>query len=104
VLPPDAPDLVALDLLASVAELGSLGRAARRHGISQPAVSMRMTRLERQLGLAVLERRPSGTRLTADGERVAGWSREVLAATATLLQGVTALREGPGAQRGSVRR
>ena len=41
-LPPGPPDLLSLDLLDSIAELGSLGQAASRHGMSQPAVSMRM--------------------------------------------------------------
>ena len=44
-LPPSTPDLLALELLDSIAELGSLGRAAARHKMSQPAVSMRMSQL-----------------------------------------------------------
>src|SRR5215470_16603155 len=62
VLPPSTPDLIALDLLDSIAELGSLGRAASRHRMSQPAVSMRMTQLERRLGLTLLQRSPTGAR------------------------------------------
>src|SRR5579875_3898896 len=72
VLPPLAPDLIELDLLDSVAELGSLGRVAARHGMSQPAVSMRMSQLERRLGVRLLQRDTSGTRLTpAAGRGVA---------------------------------
>jgi DNA-binding transcriptional LysR family regulator len=44
-LPSSTPDLIALELLDSIAELGSLGRAAVRHGMSQPAASQRMTQL-----------------------------------------------------------
>ena len=77
-LPPDAPDLTTLDLLESVAELGSLGQAGVRHHLSQPAVSMRMTALEQRLGLVLLERDPSGTRLTAAGAEVAGAARRLL--------------------------
>lgn len=80
----EAPDLVELDLLVSVAETGSLGRAATRHGLSQPAVSMRMTSLERRLGLRLLRRDPSGTRLTPVGADVVAGARRVLAATAEL--------------------
>jgi DNA-binding transcriptional LysR family regulator len=69
-LSPDAPDLVALDILVSVGELGSLGRAASRHRISQPAVSQRMAALERRVGLKLLRRDPSGTRLTPAGARL----------------------------------
>src|SRR5215467_1208719 len=90
-LPPSTPDLIALDLLDSVAELGSLGRAASRHRMSQPAVSMRMSQLERRLGLTLLQRGPAGARLTPAGERVVAVSRRVLSATRELMAGVEAL-------------
>jgi DNA-binding transcriptional LysR family regulator len=91
VLPPSTPDLVALDLLDSIAELGSLGRAASRHRMSQPAVSMRMSQLERRLGLTLLQRSPAGARLTPAGERVVALSRRVLSETRELMAGVEAL-------------
>ncbi len=90
-LPPSTPDLIALDLLDSIAELGSLGRAASRHGMSQPAVSMRMSQLERRLGLTLLQRSPTGARLTPAGERVVALSRRVLSETRELMAGVAAL-------------
>ncbi|MGI8753602.1 MAG: LysR family transcriptional regulator [Acidimicrobiales bacterium] len=95
-IPPKTPGLMTLDLLVSVAELGSLGQAAHRHGVSQPAVSMRMTQLERQLGIALLERSPMGTRLTPAGESVVGWCNQVLGATQTMMAAVTALRAHAG--------
>jgi DNA-binding transcriptional LysR family regulator len=91
VLPADAPDLTALDLFDSLAELGSLGRVARRHQVTQPAVSMRMSGLERRLGLTLLRRDPSGTHLTAAGERVAVAARRVLAAAHELMSTVDGL-------------
>ena len=91
VLPPSTPDLIALDLLDSIAELGSLGRAASRHRMSQPAVSMRMTQLERRLGVTLLKRGPAGARLTPAGERVVSLSRRVLRETQELMAGVDAL-------------
>ena len=91
VLPPSTPDLIALDLLDSIAELGSLGRAASRHRMSQPAVSMRMTQLERRLGVTLLQRGPAGARLTPAGERVVSLSRRVLSETQELMAGVDAL-------------
>lgn len=91
-LPPDAPDLTALDLLESVAELGSLGQAANRHHLSQPAVSMRMRALEQRLGLVLLERDPSGTRLTPAGVEVAVAAQRVLDETAALMALVRSLR------------
>ena len=90
-LPPSTPDLIALDLLDSIAELGSLGRAASRHRMSQPAVSMRMSQLERRLGLTLLQRSPTGARLTTAGERVVALSRRVLSETRELMAGVEAL-------------
>lgn len=67
-------DLMPFDLLLSVARLGSLGRAAEAHGISQPAASSRLRRLERQLGLVLIERSARGSRLTPQGVLVAGWA------------------------------
>jgi DNA-binding transcriptional LysR family regulator len=91
VLPPSTPDLIELDLLDSIAELGSLGRAASRHRMSQPAVSMRMSQLERRLGVTLLQRSPAGARLTPAGERVVALSRRVLSETRELMAGVEAL-------------
>lgn len=90
-LPPSTPDLFALDLLDSIAETGSLGQAAARHRMSQPAVSMRMRQLERRLGLVLLVRNPAGTRLTPAGERVVALSRRVLAEAQAMMTGVETL-------------
>jgi DNA-binding transcriptional LysR family regulator len=95
-LPPSTPDLIALDLLDSIAELGSLSRAASRHGMSQPAVSMRMSQLERRLGLTVLQRTPAGARLTPAGERVVALSRRVLSEAAVMMAAVQALAAEEG--------
>ena len=90
-LPPSTPDLIALDLLDSIAELGSLGQAASRHRMSQPAVSMRMSQLERRLGVVLLQRGPAGTRLTPAGERVATLARRVLSEAGAMMAGVAAV-------------
>ena len=90
-LPRSAPDLLALDLLDSVAELGSLGQAASRHGMSQPAVSMRMNQLERRLGVSLLQRTPAGTRLTPAGQRVVVLSRRLLGAAEAFMSEMDAL-------------
>jgi DNA-binding transcriptional LysR family regulator len=92
VLPDDTPDLRSLDMLLTVAELGSLGKAARRHGVTQPAVSLRMSQLETLLGVTLLERSPSGTRLTVSGASVVDWSRSVIEATEACVAGTAALR------------
>lgn len=92
VLPPSTPDVADLDLLLSVAKLGSLGKAARAHGISQPAASERVRLVERRLGIQLLDRSPSGSRLTAEGATVAQWARSVVDTTTELLTGAAALR------------
>lgn len=90
-LPPGTPELEVLDLLASVAELGSLGAAARRHGISQPAASMRISALERRLNLRLLDRGRTGSVLTDAGHTVVDLARPVLAAALALTDGIAAL-------------
>ncbi|MGW4123785.1 LysR family transcriptional regulator [Nocardia sp. NPDC004711] len=91
-LPPGTPDLKVLDLLTSVAELGSLGAAARRHGITQPAASQRITALERRLRLRLLDRRPTGSTLTEAGRKVVEYARPMLSAAQAFGAGVAALR------------
>lgn len=91
-LPSRVSDLTAFDVLLSVARLGSLGRAAAEHGISQPAASARMRQLEGQLGLALIERSPRGSRLTSSGALVAGWAQAAIDAAAALDAGIIALR------------
>ena len=90
-LPSGTPELDVLDLLVSVAETGSLGQAARRHGISQPAASMRIGALERRLRLVLLERGPTGSRLTSAGAAVVDWAVPVLDAARALVSGAAAL-------------
>src|SRR6201997_4247624 len=91
-LPIRVSDLIPFDLLLSVARLGSLGRAAAEHGMSQPAASARMRHLEGQLRLGLVERSPRGSRLTPAGALVAGWAQAVVDAAASLAAGVVALR------------
>jgi DNA-binding transcriptional LysR family regulator len=93
-LPAGTPDLTSLDLFLTVAEYGSMGQAARVHGMTQPAVSMRMSQLERQMGLQLLERTPSGTRLTPLGSAVVDWARQVVDATVAMMAATSALRAG----------
>lgn len=90
------PELGALALLLAVADHGSLGAAAREVGVAQPNASRSLTRLERQLGLTLLERRPQGATLTPAGLAVAGWARQVIAAMDELQLGAAALASSSG--------
>ncbi|GAB4583966.1 LysR family transcriptional regulator [Nocardia sp. IFM 10818] len=91
-LSPRVPDLAALDLLLSVIELGSLGRAAKAHAISQPSASSRIRYLEQLVGVPVLERTTLGSRPTAAGALIAEWARDVVDAAARLDAGIDTLR------------
>ncbi|GGK95292.1 LysR family transcriptional regulator [Mangrovihabitans endophyticus] len=91
-LPPWISDLPALDLLLSVAETGSVGRAAQAHGITQPSASARINRLERRLGVPLLVRSRRGSLLTPAGEAVVAWTHGVVDAAQALADGVLTLR------------
>jgi DNA-binding transcriptional LysR family regulator len=92
-LPSWTPELPTLDLLLSVAELGSVGKAAAAHGISQPSASERLLRLERRLGVALLVRTARGSTLTPAGEAVVAWARDVVTSAHAFTDGVRTLRE-----------
>ncbi|MEY2247183.1 LysR family transcriptional regulator [Streptomyces sp. BF23-18] len=87
------PDLGALELLLAVARLGSLGRAAREVGITQPAASSRIRSMERLLGVALVDRSPRGSRLTREGALVTDWARRVVDAAEAFDAGAQALRD-----------
>ncbi|WP_445399869.1 LysR family transcriptional regulator [Streptomyces sp. LE64] len=86
------PDLGALELLLGVARLGSLGRAARELGITQPAASGRIRAMERLLGVTLVDRSPRGSRLTEAGALVTDWARRVVEAAEAFDAGTQALR------------
>lgn len=54
----------------SVAKTTSIKRAAVELGTTQSAVSKRLDRLERAMGVKLVDRGPTGARLTYQGERV----------------------------------
>jgi molybdate transport repressor ModE-like protein len=91
-LPPRAPDLASLDLLLSVARTGSLGAAAREHGITQQAASERVRRLEGLMGVELLHRSRRGSALTTAGALVADWASQLTELAAGLTASVDALR------------
>ncbi|MFE3765380.1 LysR family transcriptional regulator [Streptomyces sp. NPDC059104] len=86
------PDLGAMELLLTVARVGSLSGAARRLGITQPAASSRIRAMEARLGVALVDRSPRGSTLTAEGALVTDWARRVVEAAEAFDAGAQALR------------
>jgi DNA-binding transcriptional LysR family regulator len=56
-----------LKVFESVAHLNGVRKASEEFHLSQPAVTQAIAKLEKQLGVALLERRPSGSYLNAFG-------------------------------------
>jgi DNA-binding transcriptional LysR family regulator len=57
-------------LFVSVARVGSLNRAARETGMSQPTLGRRLKELERYIGAPLFFRVSSGVKLTQEGEQL----------------------------------
>jgi DNA-binding transcriptional LysR family regulator len=67
-----------LRVVCTVAETGSIGRAAAALRVSQPSLSAQLHRIERMLGGALFERRNHGVTATPFGEMVLTRCRAVL--------------------------
>lgn len=78
-----------LEYIAAVTQYGSLRRASEQLHISQPALSEAVTKLERELGLTLLDRRRSGARISRQG-------RELLSNMVEVLEAVDRLRTAAG--------
>ncbi len=63
----------------AVARFNHFGRAAEHCAVSQPALSMQIQELEKNLGLQLVERRSKGVRLTVEGKEMALRASRILA-------------------------
>ena len=81
-----------LEHLVGVTQYGSLRRASERLHLSQPALSESVARLEKELGVLLLDRGRSGTRISAQG-------LELLPYVEGVLDAVRRLRGAVGEQR-----
>jgi DNA-binding transcriptional LysR family regulator len=68
-----------LRTLLAVVDLRSFTRAAQLHGVTQPAVSAQIKRLQTLLGGELFDKSAPGVTLTAKGEIVVNYARRLLA-------------------------
>ena len=64
------PEVTELRSFCAAADLGSIGRAAIRLNVSQPALTKRLQALEQLAGVPLLERSPRGVTLTPEGRHL----------------------------------
>jgi LysR family hydrogen peroxide-inducible transcriptional activator len=74
-----------LRYLTSLARHRHFGRAAQDCAVSQPALSMQIRELEREVGAELVERRPGEIALTETGVEAARRAEHILAATRDLV-------------------
>lgn len=74
-----------LRYLAALARHRHFGRAAEDCAVSQPALSMQVRELERELGAELVERRPNEIALTDTGREIARRAERILVATHDLI-------------------
>lgn len=79
-----------LEALHWIERLGTFERAAARLNTTQSAISKRIQELEHSTGVQVFDRRFRGARLTARGEVILGYAREIL----TLSDAIAGARDG----------
>ena len=84
-------ELRQLQYLLAVVEEQSFTRAAARLHVAQPWVSAQVRQLETELGQTLVDRSPSGVRLTAVGAAVLPHARAALAAVAAVSDAVDQL-------------
>ncbi|MGY4719678.1 LysR family transcriptional regulator [Naumannella cuiyingiana] len=72
------PSVDDLRLIASIAETGSIGAAARMLRIAQPSASQRLARIERRCGALLFTRDATGASATAAGAELAALANRVL--------------------------
>jgi LysR family hydrogen peroxide-inducible transcriptional activator len=74
-----------LRYLISLARHRHFGRAAEDCAVTQPALSMQIRELEREIGADLVERRPGDVALTDTGIEIAERAEQILAATRDLV-------------------
>lgn len=87
----DGLDVASVRLFLTVAELGSVSKAAARHGVTQPSATARIQKLERAVGVQLLERSPTGSFVTPEGQQLLPWCHGLVTAAAALTEGARSI-------------
>lgn len=85
-----------LEYVVAVSHLGSLRRTSEQLHLSQPALSEAISKLEKELGVTLLDRRRSGARISRQG-------RELLQPIGEVLEAIHRLRLAAGDQKAATR-
>lgn len=93
-------ELTPLRYFKAIASHGHLTRAARALGVTQPALSAMLKKLEGEVGAELLHRTGRGVELTEAGRTFLAYAEGALRSAE---QGVKAVRELAGLERGSIR-
>lgn len=88
------PDATDLDALVALARYGSLSAAAKRRGVAVSTLSRRIDAVEARLGLALVDRRARGARLTEAGQRIAAAAMPLSSQLDRIAQLASALAAG----------
>lgn len=83
-----------IEYFAVVAEHGHLGRAAEALGLSHPALSKSLRRLERSVQAKLVQRTPKGVELTAEGTALLSHVRALRLSLADVTREIAALSQG----------
>jgi DNA-binding transcriptional LysR family regulator len=78
----------------TVAELGTVSKAAVRLCVAQPALSRQISNLEQELGLKLFDRVGRRLVLTGEGEQLLGDCRDLLSCASALVERAQLLRRG----------
>ncbi|WLR58263.1 LysR family transcriptional regulator [Guptibacillus hwajinpoensis] len=67
-----------MEYIVTVANTGSLSKAAKELHVSLSAISQSISKVENEIGLKVFVRNRAGAVLTSEGEKIVSKAREVL--------------------------
>lgn len=83
-----------LEWLLAIARGGSLSAAAKARGVAVSTAARRLDALETELKLRLVDRRPGGVRLTADGARIAALAGPAIDSADRIERAAATMRTG----------